>query len=318
MVKILMATYNGEKYLSGQIDSLLAQTVTDFSILIADDGSSDGTWDIISHYISKFPDKISAFRKRENSGGSKYNFLDLMAGDHADLIKANQIKSNYYMLCDQDDIWQPDKIEKTLAKMKELETKSGIDLPILIHTDLQVVDPDLKVISPSYKRAMNSNFNRTALHQVIIQNILTGCTAMYNQPLARLLIRKPKYCIMHDWWLLLVAAAFGKVSHINDATILYRQHDKNEIGAKDVRKFSYKMNRLIHGGQVRQAIFNTFLQAESFLDTYNDMLTPKQKDIIEKYCAIPLMGKLKRWHTIYNLKSYKNGFSRNIAYFIFV
>ena len=307
MVTILLATYNGDSYISEQLDSLLSQTYSDFIVYVNDDCSTDSTWDILSSYAHRHPDKIKISRRHKNSGSAKHNFIDMMA----------KVKDEYVMLCDQDDIWLPDKIDKTLAKMKETE-KSYPHMPVLVRTDMRVVDRDLRTINFSYKDAMCSNFNRTGFNHVLIQNTFAGCTAMYNRSLAKLLDRKPEYCIMHDWWLELVAAAFGKIAHVDEPTVLYRQHGGNEIGSKDVRKLSYKINRLLHFKDIKKAINFTYLQAESFLCCYEDILTEKQKSIVRQYCKIPKMGKLFRWRTIYNLGTFKNGFYRNIAYFLFV
>ena len=308
MISILMATYNGEKYLKEQIDSLLSQTFSDFTLWISDDVSTDVTWDILTTYAQQYPEKINISQRERNSGSPWPNFLDLMIS----------IKDDYIMLCDQDDVWLPDKIEKTLKKMQEMEKAYGSDMPILVHTDLIVVDQDLQTLNASYKHAMNSDFCRTGFNQVLIQNTVTGCTAMYNRALGALLDAKPQYCVMHDWWLKLVASAFGKIGHLDDKTIFYRQHGKNEVGAKDVRRLSYKINRLLNGGSIKEAIRITYPQAESFLTVYSKRLTDEQKSIIRKYCSISQLGKWGRWRTIRELKSLKSGISRNIAYFIFV
>lgn len=303
-----MATFNGEKYIRQQLDSLFDQTMTDFIIHIQDDASTDNTWEILLEYKQKHPEKIRLNRRLINTGSAKYNFLGLMSA----------IQDKYVMLCDQDDVWFPTKIEKTLAKMNDLERLWGKDSPLLVFTDLQVVDETLTVINKSFREAMDSDFTRTDFAQVLIQNLITGCTVMYNRSLACLLDISPKYCVMHDWWLMLVASAFGKIGHIDEQTISYRQHGKNEIGAKDVRKLSYKFNRLLKGGSIREAIRLTYPQAKCFLSLYDNKLTDSQKDILLKYCSIPDLGKMKRWITIYELKALKSGLFRNIAYFIFV
>ncbi|MCL1999354.1 MAG: glycosyltransferase family 2 protein [Turicibacter sp.] len=307
MISILMATYNGERFLQEQLDSVLSQTFSNFTIHVSDDCSTDSTWQILEEYAEKSP-KIRISRRHENTGSAKHNFLGLMT----------EIRDDYIMLCDQDDVWLPDKIEKTLAKMQSMERENGVNTPILVHTDLTVTDENLAVKNPSYKAAMNSDFSRTAFNQVLIQNTLTGCTALYNRALAELLTTAPKYCVMHDWWLKLVAAAFGRIGHLEEQTVLYRQHGGNAIGAKDVRTLSYKIGRLLNGGSVKEAIKITYPQAESLLDIYDNVLTLSQKQAIEKYCKIPQLGKLARWRTITELNSLKCGFFRNVAYFIFV
>jgi len=222
------------------------------------------------------------------------------------------------MLCDQDDVWLPKKIELTLAKMKLMEEEHPYQ-PVLVFTDLTVVNKDLAMINPSYREAMISDYSRTAFNQTLIQNVLTGCTAMYNRKLAELLTgRTPKYCIMHDWWLQLVSSVFAKIGYLNEQTILYRQHGENSVGAKDVRKFSYKVKRFINVNDVKRAMQETYPQAESFLEVYKDMISPVHKEVATLYCKVPEMNKLKRLRTVCKLGSFKIGFTRNVAYFIFI
>ena len=307
MISILMDTYNGEKFLAEQLDSLMSQTIDDFTLWIRDDASTDSTWNILMDYTSRYPGKINLSRNEKNSGSAKHNFLDMMI----------DIRDDYIMLCDQDDVWLSDKIEITLAKMKKMEQQYP-STPVLVHTDLCVVDSLLNVVNPSFKWAMQSNFSRTALHQMLIQNTLTGCTAMYNRALAMLLDRKPEFCVMHDWWLQLVVSAFGKIGYLNERPILYRQHDRNEVGAKNVRTLSYKINRLRRSNEVREAIRVTYAQAESFLQIYRERMNEAQKNIVELYCTVPKKKKLFRWLTVCRLGAFKTSISRNVAYFLFI
>jgi len=303
----MLATYNGEKYLPAQLDSLLAQTFTAFTILVQDDVSTDSTWDILEDYNARFPGKFHLTRRGTNSGNAKNNFLDLIT----------TTRDNYLMLCDQDDIWLPNKIEITMAKMKAME-KVYPGLPLLVHTDLQVVDQNLKIINPSFKSLTKRDYTRMELHQVLNINNVSGCTVMYNSALAKLLVDKPKHCVMHDWWLQLVATACGKADHINEATLLYRQHGKNECGAKDVRKLSYKLNRLFKGRELRATLYETCRQAGCLLEIYNKRLTATQKHILQSYSAIPSMGKTKRIITIAKLRMFMPNLSRNIALLLFI
>jgi len=302
-----MATYNGEKYLATQLDSLLSQTYTNFKVWVQDDVSTDSTWEILNVYKNRYPDKFHITRRETNSGSSMNNFFDLMI----------TTRDDYLMLCDQDDVWLPDKIEKTMAKMKSLENNHS-NIPALVHTDLKVVDQNLNVINPSYKMLTNRNYNRMAFHQVLNLNNVSGCTVMYNRALADLLTEPPKYCLMHDWWLQLLAVAFGKVDHIDDGTLLYRQHGDNACGAKDVRKLSYKLERLRNGKNLRKTLHETCKQAGSLLEMYQDKLTTTQKYILEGYSAIPQMGKFERIKTIFRLRTFMPSLTRNIAFFLFI
>jgi len=307
MLTILLATYNGEKYLPAQLNSLLNQTFTQFRIWVQDDVSTDATWDILNEYNARYPGKFHLIRRNTNSGSAMNNFLDLIT----------TVRDDYLMLCDQDDIWLPNKIELTMAKMKEME-KEYPGLPLLVHTDLKVVDQDLQIISPSFRIQTKRNYNRMAFNQVLNLNNVSGCTAMYNLALAELLYTPPKHCVMHDWWLQLVGMAFGKVGHINDATLLYRQHGQNACGAKNVRKLSYKLGRLFNGSQLRHVLHETCRQAGCLLDMYQYKLTDVQKYTLQCYSAIPQMSKINRLRTLAKLRIFMPSFSRNIALILFI
>lgn len=189
----------------------------------------------------------------------------------------------------------------------------------MVHTDLVVVDKDLKMINPSLKNAMNANYDRVQLKDQIIQNTLTGHSAMYNHATSRLMRETvPAYMVMHDWWLMLIVSAFGHIGHIDDQTALHRQHGDNEVGAKDVRTLKYKIKKLINYKEIKKALADTYKQANSFLKYYRKKLTKDQIQLLETYCKIPQMNKWKRWRTICRLGVLKNGIARKIANFIFI
>ena len=308
MISILMASYNGERYIAGQIESLLDQTEQGFKLFIQDDKSTDKTYKIIKEYAEKKPAKIFVKQNSANSGGSQHNFMKMMI-EH---------KDDYVMLCDQDDIWLSDKIEVTLKMMRDMESEYGAQTPLLVHTDLKVVDKRLGTISPSYRTAMNADYEKKRLANQVIQNTLTGCTVMYNRALAELINDTPPYMVMHDWWLMLIASAFGKIGSVYEQTILYRQHDKNDIGAKDVRTMSYKINRMLNSAEVKEAISGTYLQAQSLLEVFGDRLTAEQKELLTAYSDIPNHCKLMRIAKIFRLCTFKNGLSRKVAHIIFI
>ncbi|GHV77329.1 glycosyl transferase [Spirochaetia bacterium] len=303
-----MAVYNGGQFLSEQIESILDQTVQDFVLYIHDDCSADNSFAIARGYAELFPLKIKAKQNETNSGGAQYNFIRMMT----------EIRDDYVMLCDQDDIWLPEKIEVTLGKMRELESRYTKDAPLLVHTDLRVIDESGAIISPSYKKMMQANYKRTQLKDVVIQNTVLGCTALYNRSLAGLFTKEPPYMIMHDWWLELTAAALGQIGYTDEAPILYRQHKNNVIGAGKFSTMKYKIGRLVHYGAIKEALTNTYWQAESLLELYRERLTKQQQQLLTAYCSIPSLDKLSRLLVIYRLGTLKTGLSRKIAHFIFI
>jgi glycosyltransferase involved in cell wall biosynthesis len=302
-----MATYNGEKYIREQIDSILGQNVQDFILYINDDVSTDNTFSIISQYAEKFPEKIFVSQSAKNSGNAKHNFLKMMATH----------KNDYVMLCDQDDVWLLNKIEVTLEKMKETE-KNYPNTPILVHTDLSVVDENLELVHLSYKQATIRNYSRTELRQTLNINNVTGCTIMYNRQLANLFEQPPKFCEIHDWWVQIVASAFGKIAQVDKPTLMYRQHRGNSIGAKDVRTFSYKLKTLFNNAHIKRRIASTYPQAESLMELYGDILSDSQKKLLHAFISIPSKNKLARVFTVFKHRFFMNNLSRNIAYFLFI
>lgn len=136
MIEILLATYNSEKYLTDQLDSLFEQTFEDWHLTVQDDGSTDKTVDILRKYAAVYPEKMTVHVNEKNLGGAKYNFYDM-------LLKAD---ADYVMTCDHDDVWLPDKMERTMATMKDLEAQNAPDIPLLVHTDLTVVDENQTIL----------------------------------------------------------------------------------------------------------------------------------------------------------------------------
>ncbi len=232
MVAILLSTYNSERFLKQQLDSLLRQTYTDWKLYIRDDGSSDNTLNIISHYIST--DNRIVLMHDNVRRGAMSGFMWLL----------EQVNADYYMFCDHDDVWKNDKIAVTLRKMKEHDLLNG--KPIVVHTDLEVVDGNLNCLYPSYWNFKNfcvSDFNSKYFH--LAYNNITGCTMMLNQEAKRVSLPCSKMAQMHDSW---IAASVlwndGLVLSIPDSTIYYRQHGRNTIGANELPPFKKKFFRL--------------------------------------------------------------------------
>ena len=269
-ISIIMATYNGEQYLSKQIKSILGQSYKEWQLIIRDDGSCDNTLDVIKEYAQKHPDIIKFITDKDGNVGASRNFLRLLS--HAE--------TDYVMFCDQDDIWLPDKIKITFDKIKEVEKKYGLNTPVLIHTDLKVVDKDLNVIANSFWKYQHLNPEKgKTLNRLLVQNVITGCTAMINKALKGKIKLLPEQTIMYDRWISLAAAAFGKIDYVPTATILYRQHDNNIIGVKawNVR---YVMKMLSGMSSIKTTLQKTQMQAGAFLDVFRDELTEKYIDLL--------------------------------------
>lgn len=309
MITILMAAFNGERYIGAQIESIIQQTFTDWRLLIQDDCSADATVKAAEKYAAKFPTKIIVCSREEPSGSAASNFssmLPLAAG------------SDYIMFCDDDDVWEPDKIELTFGKMRELENQYGYSTPLLVHTDLKVVDSSLVVHSESMFRKQKLDDTRTQLNYIFTQNIVTGCSMMINRPLYEKVDRVPTKAVMHDWWFALIAAVFGHIGFVNQSTVLYRQHEKNEIGAKDAGSIRYNFRRFSHTAQAKAALYRSFAQAGEFLICYGTGISGEQKNLISAYAGIPENTKIKRLFLLFHFRFWKKGFFRKLGQIIFV
>lgn len=220
-IDILLGTYNGEHYLRQQVESLLAQTITDWRLLIRDDGSQDATPSIISEYAAQYPGKILQVKDDAGNLGVAQNFGRLMEASEA----------SYVMFCDQDDRWYPDKIALTLNAMKEMEAQYGKDVPLMVHSDARLVDENMQPTHPSFHRALSHDMEHIALAHELVQNTAHGCTMMMNRPLIQRTLPMPEQARMHDMWVHLLALALGHSMYLDVATLDYRQHGKNVIGA---------------------------------------------------------------------------------------
>ena len=207
----------------------------------------------------------------------------------------NFAENDYVMFSDQDDIWLPNKIEITLNKLKNMEKTYGKATPLLCHTDLKVVDKDLNAIHPSFYKMQKFDISKTTLSRALVQNIVTGCTTMINKPLLDLATgTNNDNIIMHDWWLFLIASAFGKIDAVTTPTILYRQHDKNQVGAPNPTELGYYANKLKRGSTLHL----TYSQAESFYNAFEEILPDLQNNLVKEYMSFPQKSKLQKISSI--------------------
>ena len=199
-VDILLATYNGAAFVEAQLDSILAQTHKNWRLVIRDDGSTDKTPEIVEAFRARHPEKVIVLEDEAGNLGLVQNYSRLM--EHAG--------AGYVAFCDQDGVWKPLKLELSLQKMCDMEADHGADKPLLVFTDLTVVDEDLQPIHGSFWRHEGLRPDRcNSLNRLLLQNVVTGCTALMNRPLVERSVPLPAEAVVHDWWVALVAAAFG-------------------------------------------------------------------------------------------------------------
>ncbi|SFR50982.1 Glycosyl transferase family 2 [Marinobacter daqiaonensis] len=235
-VEILLSTYNGEKYLSELLGSIIEQTYKDFIITIRDDGSRDSTVHIIDEFSRRYPGKVRVLDDAYGNLGSALSFSELLG----------RSSSPYIMFADQDDVWCPDKIDITLRKIKEMEAEYGRDTALLAFTDLLVVADDLSEISSSFWRfqRLDSLLSKN-WRNILAQNVVTGCTVMINSQARDVCPPMPNLDMIYDHWLAINVAKNGHIDWLSTPTILYRQHSSNVEGAKPVDIF-YMIGQLRH------------------------------------------------------------------------
>ena len=219
-VNILMSTYNGQQFLAEQIRSIQDQSYTDWTLFIRDDGSSDNTKEILKDFEHQ---------------DSRIHLIDNDKSDNLGVIKSfhklvNHDRADYYFFSDQDDVWLPNKLELSL---KEAQNYLA-DLPLMVYMDLKVVNQDLEIMTESMVKSQSHHAN-TELVQELTENTVTGGVAMINHALAEMW-QETDDILMHDWYLALLASAFGNLVFIDQPGELYRQHSDNVLGARTLSK----------------------------------------------------------------------------------
>lgn len=228
-VAILLATYNGGHFLKEQLDSIVNQTFQDFVCYIHDDGSTDNTVDILKNYSARYPDKFKILNYPGHQGAVG-NFLSLIE------YAVNNCDEKYYFFSDQDDVWLKNKIELELEKIKQVEEYNK---PTLVYCDQFIVDRNLNIISKSGMSYSDRSHKNDNLKHLAFENNAPGCVICINRPLLVLSnqLKNKNNIVMHDWWIMLVAACWGKIAYLNKPLMMYRQHGDNTLGAerKDIK-----------------------------------------------------------------------------------
>lgn len=307
-VEILLAAFNGGRFIAEQIDSLRQQSYRDFCVLMLDDGSEDDTPAFLDSLVREDPVRFRRIPDWPRRRGAAASFGRLLEASTAPRV----------MFCDQDDVWVPTKIERTLEEMDRAERDTGRDMPTAVFTDLQIVDEELCRISPSYWTYRNINPSRLALRQILTQNVMSGMTMMLNRPLVDLCLPIPSEALMHDYWVALTASAMGRLVYLPRATVLYRQHQHNVVGARG-GWFSAITTRARQGiGVAREQFYLHVEQARVFLERYRPYLNARQIRLLEAFHTLGSQGFFQRRLTLLRHRTLKCGFLRNLGLMVIV
>lgn len=257
-VQVVMSSYNGEKYIKEQLDSILIQKNIKVELLIRDDGSTDRTIEILQEYERKW-DSIQVIYGKHI--GVIESFFTL--------IEQVSMEQEYIAFSDQDDIWLPEKLIRAIQKIK-------LGQPIVYCSAKQLVNAKLQPLPSgiSYKTV------KTEFGNALVENMCTGCTCVINKEMMQLLKgKKPQFTIMHDFWIYLVGTCFGTVIYDKKSYILYRQHESNTLGVASSLLENYK-RRIKNFRKNRGKLTK---QAEELLRIYEELMTEKNKNLLGQF-----------------------------------
>ncbi|MCR4796206.1 MAG: glycosyltransferase family 2 protein [Ruminococcus sp.] len=304
-IAVLLATYNSENYVGELLDSLLDQTFQDFVCYVHDDGSKDKTLDVVREYSSKNPGKFIIL-DYPSTGSSKANFLSML----------KYVKEPYAMFCDHDDVWCSDKIEVSYKSMLKMEQKYP-ETPVMCFGDMKVVDSHLKEMYPSFFRYTGLDPHRTELRQLLVENVVAGCTVIMNKKLYDAVLKLKSYdnIQMHDLWVALVASAIGKIYYIDKGLLLYRQHESNVVGAEKNISFAKRvklvLDRLVSREYVKKTKkWHSMFRSQAYELSELPEVPEKTREFLRQFCELKNKNKLSRimFYKKHHIERRKNNF----------
>jgi rhamnosyltransferase len=222
---VVLSTFNGERFLADQLESLRRSTFKDWTLFVRDDGSTDRTLTVVERFVAA-DSRIRTLATNDGRLGPAQSYGRLLA-------EAVETGAKYVFLCDQDDVWLTEKMGRQIEQVNAAERRFGPETPLLLHTDLAVVDEGLRLIHSSFLASQRLRHQaRRPLETLAVQNFATGCTMLVNRALLEIALPIPEMAVMHDWWLALCAGGTGRILFDPQPTVLYRQHEANTIGAR--------------------------------------------------------------------------------------
>lgn len=283
-IAIIMATYNGEKYIKEQIDSILEQTYTNWTLYINDDSSNDKTIKILKEYREQYSTKIVLMKNESNRHGATANFADLF-GKVTD--------ADYFVFCDQDDRWENCKLELMLRKIKEEETKKLE--PLLVYCRMNIVNQDMQILATSLEDYTHVDLGKTDhFLKLLMVNYVPGCAMFFNRELKEKISCFPETIGLHDWWVILICATMGRVERLeNPALANYRQHVNNTLGVKNTKStilrildnLNYRTFKK-HADTIIEGRTEAVNQIEHLLKIYGIEMQNEKKELAEKMLTL--------------------------------
>lgn len=275
-VIVLLSAYNGARYIARQIESIRAQSLRDWRLLIRDDCSMDDTVEIVRRFCAADP-RISLIGDSSSNIGPWASFGRLLS-------QAYDEGAEYVFLSDQDDVWIEDKMEEQLSMLRASASKHAL----LVHSDLILVDEQLQCLHASFSEFQRTSYDKAdPLGTLLIHNAVVGCTIAMNRQLLELALPLPAGT-MHDWWLAACAAAGGTIQRAPHPTVLYRQHSSNVIGVEHRHLFLWDL--ALHPVSYTENTFRSFHMGVTQARALRDRLRLRRTidhDVVrrvERYC----------------------------------
>ena len=301
-VQVLLSSYNGEKYIREQLDSILAQENVAVKLLVRDDGSTDKTVEILKAY-EEANDNIRVLYV-ENLGVIHSFFTLIEEAEEAE----------FTAFADQDDVWLPEKLFRAVSALEEQKS----ELPLVYCSAKQLVDEQLNPLS----QALHYNNVRPDFGNALVENMCTGCTCVINREMLQLLKgRTPDFTVMHDFWIYLVGSCFGRVLYDQESYILYRQHSGNELGAASNLLENYRRrikNFKKHRGQLTRQAGELLRLYEKELSGDNKKLTANRtlaEELVQAKKDKKIRRKLVKEGKVFRQRKSDDGIMKVLLYF---
>ncbi|MCO5230767.1 MAG: glycosyltransferase family 2 protein [Chitinophagales bacterium] len=297
IVDILLATYNGEKYLDEQLESIFNQDYHHFRVLVRDDGSSDGTLNILAKWKGLYPQKIEIIEDEDKNLGASQNFNRLM-----------QLSSAPYIcFSDQDDKWLPEKLSKQIAFIQKIENNHS-NKGVMVFSDLIICDQAMNVVSPSLIEKDRLDTRAIKTHRLLMQNVPYGCASIINRKLLETAVPIDDRALLHDHWLALVASLSGCLCYLDDVLVYHRIHDNNasRAGSAHQKEISNDFANKINNQNFQKYLDKQVLQAQAIHEIYGAQLTQEQNKMLEDFIRLKFTKGVKRKWLIIKNKFFKN------------
>lgn len=295
-VEVLLATWNGAEHLEAQVDSIHSQSLRPIRVLVRDDGSTDGTAELLEDLASRWPDWLILLPSGPRLGSSG-NFAALMMASTAP----------YLALADQDDLWDHNKLALSMEAMRNLEERHPSRIPLLVHSDLRLISGNGLPLAQSFLEHQHINPHRCSSDALVLQNVVTGCACLFNRALLEQALPLPDAAVQHDHWLALVAARSGAIGFIPHPLLSYRQHGGNAIGASG-SGWLYLFNRILHLGRRNgpmERLQAALAQAEALQKRF-----PGEEIALVRFAQA---GAMRRCWLLFDGKLRKHGWRRQLG-----